>query len=237
VHQRTWNKWHITALWVGMSICVPTYTLGGVLTAYFGLSVGEALLAILLANLIVLIPLTLNAFPAPSTASLPGAAALVVRHLRLQRAVPDPRRGGVWLVRYPDDVRRAGHPPVPRLGVRRLEGAGRHRRSDRLHDLLGAEPVGGAAGAESIKWLETLSAPLLVAVGIGLLLWAMPHMSMTELLANRPSARKAPAWSVISRRADCHGRLLGHVVAEHPDFSRYAKARRTRSSGRSSACR
>ena len=36
VHERTWNKWHITALWVGMSICVPTYTLGGVLTAYFG---------------------------------------------------------------------------------------------------------------------------------------------------------------------------------------------------------
>lgn len=45
-----------------MSICVPTYTLGGVLAAYFGLSVGEALLAILLANLVVLIPLTLNAF-------------------------------------------------------------------------------------------------------------------------------------------------------------------------------
>ena len=47
VHERTWNKWHITALWVGMAICVPTYTLGGVLTAYFGLTVGEALLAIL----------------------------------------------------------------------------------------------------------------------------------------------------------------------------------------------
>ena len=61
--ERTWSKWNIAALWVGMSICVPTYTLGGVLTAYFGLSVGEALLAILLANVIVLIPLTLNAFP------------------------------------------------------------------------------------------------------------------------------------------------------------------------------
>src|SRR3546814_8978532 len=45
-----------------MSICVPTYTLGGVLTSYFGLSVGEALLAILFANIIVLIRLTLNAF-------------------------------------------------------------------------------------------------------------------------------------------------------------------------------
>ena len=44
--ERTWSKWNIAALWVGMSICVPTYTLGGVLTAYFGLSVGEALFAI-----------------------------------------------------------------------------------------------------------------------------------------------------------------------------------------------
>ena len=45
-----------------MAICVPTYTLGGVLTTYFGLSVGEALWAVFIANVIVLIPLTLNAF-------------------------------------------------------------------------------------------------------------------------------------------------------------------------------
>ncbi|MGI9285668.1 MAG: cytosine permease, partial [Pseudomonadales bacterium] len=63
VSQRTWSRWNVAALWVGMSICVPTYTLGGVLTAYFGLSVPEALWTILAANVIVLIPLTLNAFP------------------------------------------------------------------------------------------------------------------------------------------------------------------------------
>ena len=61
--QRTWSRWNIAALWVGMAICVPTYTLGGVLTSYFGMSVGEALWTILVANVIILIPLTLNAFP------------------------------------------------------------------------------------------------------------------------------------------------------------------------------
>ena len=35
VDQRTWKTRHIASLWVGMAICVPTYTLGGVLTAYF----------------------------------------------------------------------------------------------------------------------------------------------------------------------------------------------------------
>ena len=61
--QRTWSRWNVASLWVGMAICVPTYTLGGVLTAYFGLSVSEALWTILIANVIVLVPLTLNAFP------------------------------------------------------------------------------------------------------------------------------------------------------------------------------
>ena len=63
VSERTWGTGNIAALWVGMAICVPTYTLGGVLTSYFGLSVMEALFTILLANVVVLIPLTLNAFP------------------------------------------------------------------------------------------------------------------------------------------------------------------------------
>ena len=63
ISDRTWNKWHIMSLWVGLAICVPTYTLGGVLTSYFGLSVLEALCAILLANTIVLVPLILNAYP------------------------------------------------------------------------------------------------------------------------------------------------------------------------------
>jgi NCS1 family nucleobase:cation symporter-1 len=35
IKQRTWHKGNVAALWVGMSICVLTYTLGGVLTSYF----------------------------------------------------------------------------------------------------------------------------------------------------------------------------------------------------------
>ena len=63
VKDRTWTQWNVASLWVGMAICVPTYMLGGVLTAYFGLSVREALWTIFVANLVVLIPLTLNAYP------------------------------------------------------------------------------------------------------------------------------------------------------------------------------
>src|SRR5688500_13736440 len=46
-----------------MYICVPTYTLGGVLTAYFVLSVNESLWPILIASFEILVPLTLYGFP------------------------------------------------------------------------------------------------------------------------------------------------------------------------------
>jgi NCS1 family nucleobase:cation symporter-1 len=26
--RRTWNWWHIAALWIGMAICIPTYLAG-----------------------------------------------------------------------------------------------------------------------------------------------------------------------------------------------------------------
>ena len=215
VHQRTWNKWHITALWVGMSICVPTYTLGGVLTAYFGLSVGEALLAILLANLIVLIPLTLNAFPGTKY-GIPFPVLLRSSFGILGSNVPCLIRAVVacgW------------------FGIQTMFGG------LAIHLFLGSifdewKALGGTGevigfmvfwalnlwvvlrGAESIKWLETLSAPLLVAVGFGLLFWALPHMSMTELLAQppkRPEGASVVSNSVIDMcgKAQILGQIFG----------------------------
>ena len=26
-NHRTWNKWHLAAIWVGMAVCIPTYLL------------------------------------------------------------------------------------------------------------------------------------------------------------------------------------------------------------------
>ena len=66
IKERTWNKFNIAALWVGISICVPTYTLGGILTNYFGLSVVEALLTILIANIIVLVPVSYTHLTLPT---------------------------------------------------------------------------------------------------------------------------------------------------------------------------
>jgi len=228
VHQRTWNKWHITALWVGMSICVPTYTLGGVLTAYFGLSVGEALLAILLANVVVLVPLTLNAF-AGTKYGIPFPVLLRSSFGILGSNVPCLIRAVVacgW------------------FGIQTMFGG------LAIHLLLGSifegwKALGGTGevigfmifwvlnlwivlrGAESIKWLETLSAPLLVLVGAGLLVWALPSVSMSELLAqpaNRPEGASVTGYFLAGLTA-----MVGFwatLSLNIPDFSRYAKSQK-----------
>ena len=59
LEERTWNKWHIASLWVGMSVCIPTYMLASNMIVG-GLSWKEAMAMILLGNLIVSIPMVLN---------------------------------------------------------------------------------------------------------------------------------------------------------------------------------
>ncbi|PXX96545.1 NCS1 family nucleobase:cation symporter-1 [Halomonas sp. LBP4] len=227
-HERTWSKWNIAALWVGMSICVPTYTLGGVLTAYFGLSVGEALFAILLANVIVLIPLTLNAFPG-TRFGIPFPVVLRSSFGILGSNVPCLIRALVGCGWFGVQTMFGGlaihlllsaiFPPWRALG-----GVG---------EVIGFFVFGAMnlyvviRGAESIKWLETLAAPLLLAVGVGLMFWAWPHMSMTELLAQPPSRPEgAPVYGYFFAGLTAMVGFWATLSLNIPDFSRFARSQK-----------
>ena len=228
VHERTWNKWHITALWVGMSICVPTYTLGGVLTAYFGLSVGEALVAILLANIVVLIPLTLNAFPGTKY-GIPFPVLLRSSFGILGSNVPCLIRALVACGWFGIQTMFGGlaiHLFLGSIfdGWKALGGTG-EVISFMLFWCLNLWVV--LRGAESIKRLETLSAPLLVAVGVGLLVWAMPNVSLSELMAippKRPEGASLTGYFMAGLTA-----MVGFwatLSLNIPDFSRYANSQK-----------
>lgn len=231
--QRTWTKWNVASLWVGMAICVPTYTLGGVLTAYFGLSVAEALWTILIANIVVLIPLTLNAFPGtrygiPCPVVLRSSFGIVGSNLpSLIRAIV----ACGW------------------FGVQTLFGGiAIHLMLAAMFDSWAA--LGGTGevigffifwvanigvvirGSESIKLLEALAAPLLLIVALGLMFWALPKVSMPELLAV-PASRPADA-SFIGYFMAALTAMVGFwatLSLNIPDFSRFAKSQKAQIAG------
>jgi NCS1 family nucleobase:cation symporter-1 len=233
VEQRTWTRWNIAALWVGMAICVPTYTLGGVLTSYFGLSVTEALWTILVANIIVLIPLTLNAYPG-TRFGIPCPVVLRASFGIVGSNVPALIRALVacgW------------------FGVQTLFGGiAIHLLFSALSDdwaaLGGTGEVFGffifwianiwivIRGSESIKHLESAAAPLLLVVAIGLVFWALPKVSVTEVLAipaNRPEGASFMGYFMAALTA-----MVGFwatLSLNIPDFSRFARSQRSQITG------
>ena len=191
--QRTWTKWNVASLWVGMAICVPTYTLGGVLTAYFGLSVSEALWTILIANIVVLIPLTLNAYPG-TRYGIPCPVVLRASFGIIGSNVPSLIRAIVACGWFGIQTLFGG------IAIHLLFSA----FSDTWAALGGTGEVIGffifwvanitvvIRGSESIKHLETLAAPLLLIVAFGLMFWALPKIDMSEVLSV-PASRPADA--------------------------------------------
>src|SRR5215213_7589989 len=58
-NKRTWTTWNYAALWISMSLCIPTYMLASSLIGG-GMNWWQAILTIFLGNTIVLIPMILN---------------------------------------------------------------------------------------------------------------------------------------------------------------------------------
>jgi len=233
VSERTWGTGNIAALWVGMAICVPTYTLGGVLTSYFGLSVMEALFTILLANVVVLIPLTLNAFPGTKF-GIPFPVVLRSSFGIVGSNIPCLIRGFVACGWFGIQTMFGGlaiHLFLSSIsdGWAALGGIG---------EVIGFFAFGALnvyiviKGSESVKWLETLAAPLLLIVGIGLIWWASDKVSVTEVLAtpaNRPE--DAGFFSYFFAGLTAMVGFWATLSLNIPDFSRYAKSQKAQVKG------
>jgi NCS1 family nucleobase:cation symporter-1 len=57
--KRTWGTWNYAALWISMSLCIPSYQLASGMISN-GMNWWQAIMTMLLGNLIVLLPMLLN---------------------------------------------------------------------------------------------------------------------------------------------------------------------------------
>jgi NCS1 family nucleobase:cation symporter-1 len=239
---RTWNVWHLASLWVGMSVCIPTYMLAASLIQA-GMNWWQALLAILLGNVIVLVPMLINGH-AGTRYGIPfpvyARAAFGVRGAH----IPALLRGAVacgWfgIQTWVGGLAIAELVGIMWPGFRELGGSWTFMGNG-LPSYIGF----GAfwlmnlyfvfAGTESIRWLETISAPFLIVVGVGLLWWAVDKVGgLGPILAetDRIAATASPP-----RGGFLVGLFLPWVTAmvgfwatlaiNIPDFTRFARSQK-----------
>ena len=169
IEQRTWNTYAYFALWVGMAINVPSWTLAAGLIA-LGMDWVQAVFTVMLGNVIVLIPMLLNSH-AGTKYGIPYPVFARASFGVIGANVPalHPRRRRVRLVRHPDLDRGRGD-----LRARRLDPGRRLVVVDRRHDrnwvrrpaamdpvvelrgLLAAQPVHHPARHEHAAHLREL---------------------------------------------------------------------------------
>ena len=245
--QRTWNLWHIAALWVGMSVCIPTYMLAAGMIAA-GMSWRESLVAIFLGNLIVLAPMVINAhagtrygipFPVYARAAFGTRGAHVPSLLRSVVAC-----GWFGIQTWVGGL--AIHALVGILwpawnglgGGWRFMGYGLPQYlSFLVFWLINMYFVW--AGTERIKWMETLSAPFLIVTGLALLAWAAAKVGglgtilhkADELRASSASEPLRPFFVLFIPWVTAMVGYWATLSLNIPDFTRYARSQKDQAVG------
>ena len=231
--RRTWSTYNIAALWIGMSVVITTYTLASGLMQQ-GMRWWEALLTILLGNAIVLVPMLLNAhagtkygisFPVLCRASFGVRGANLPALLRAIVACGwfgiQTWIGGLAL----DTLCRAAWPGW--AGV-----PGGTAITFMVFWLIQVGVI--LKGTEGIKLLESWSAPLLLAGGVLLLLWAVrAGGGLGHLLSQSERLRGGGAsfWALFpSALTACVG-YWATLSLNIPDFTRYARSQRSQMLG------
>jgi NCS1 family nucleobase:cation symporter-1 len=221
--KRSWGTYNYASLWVAMSVCIPTYMLASGLIAG-GMSWWQAVATILLGNLIVLVPMLLNA------------------HAGAKYGIPFP-----VLVRASFGVRGANVPAVLRalvacgwFGIQTWIGG------QAIHSMLQILWPGTVSvwtcffafwalnilviwrGIDTIKFLEGIGAPFMLGIGLLLLWWITGKAGGFGPVLSAPSKFHTSAEFFRFFIPSLTG-MVGFwatVALNIPDFTRYAKSQK-----------
>jgi NCS1 family nucleobase:cation symporter-1 len=242
IKERTWSTWNIAALWIGMSVVITTYTLaGGFIEA--GMNWWQAMITILLGNTIVLIPMILNAhagtkygvsFPVLCRAAFGTKGANVPAILR---AIVACGWFGIqtWIGGTAIDalfsVMSSGWAHL--LGDATLLGVALHTWIA-FFLFWGIQVFIILKGVEGIKHLETWSAPLLLAGGLTLLVWASWRAGgLGHVLTASAALQKQHKnfWHVFPGALTASVGYWATLSLNIPDFTRYARSQKSQMLG------
>jgi NCS1 family nucleobase:cation symporter-1 len=230
--RRTWGVYNYASLWVAMSVCIPTYMLASGLIAG-GMNWWQAIATILLGNLIVLIPMLLNA------------------HAGAKYGIPFP-----VFVRSSFGVRGANIPAVLRalvacgwFGIQTWIGGQAIYSMLKILWPAAAGLPGGMwmcffafwalniaviwRGIETIKFLEGIGAPFMLGIGLLLLWWITRRAGGFGPVLHEPGKFSNTAEFIRFFIPSLTG-MVGFwatVALNIPDFTRYAKSQKAQAVG------
>ena len=232
IEQRTWGVYHVASLWIGLSVCIPTYMLAAGLVDG-GMSWWQAMLTILLGNLIVLAPM------------------IAIAHAGTRYGIPFP-----VLARASFGTSGAHVPAILRslvacgwFGIQTWIGG------QAIHIMLKTavpawERVPGGVwiafavfwawnmwiavrGSDSIKRLEAWAAPFLIVAGLALLAWAAVRAGGLGPILARPSRFATPAefFAFFVPALTAMVGFWATLALNIPDLSRFARSQRAQALG------
>jgi nucleobase:cation symporter-1, NCS1 family len=236
---RKWGTWDIAALWISMSACIPTYMLASSLISE-GMNWWQAVLTIFLGNTIVLVPMVLNAhagtrygipFPVYCRASFGLRGANVPALLRALVACGwfgiQTWIGGAAIYKilgvYAPTWQNLAK--IPGIGINPAE----------LTCFLVFWAINMFViyrGIESIRLLLNIKAPLLIALGLALLVWAYQQAHGFGPMLSQPSKfdpggpKSGQFWTFFFPALTGMIGFWATLSLNIPDFSRYAYSQR-----------
>jgi NCS1 family nucleobase:cation symporter-1 len=225
--RRTWGLYNIAALWIGMSVCIATYLLGAGLIAK-GMNWWEAILTIFLGNLVVLVPMVLNAH-AGTRYGIPFPVFARASFGVLGANIPAMLRAFVACGWFGIQTWIGGSAINAMLGI--LIPGWAHFAAGIWVAFFAFWLVNVLIiirGIETIRGLESWSAPFMIAIGLVLLFWAWNRAGGFGPILSQPSQFKTNRefWRAFVPGLTAMVGYWATLSLNIPDFTRFAKSQR-----------
>jgi len=239
---RTWGTWNYAALWISMSLCIPTYMLASSLIEG-GMNWWQAILTIFLGNTVVLIPMILNGragtkygipFPVFARASFGVRGANIPAMLR---AIVACGWFGIqtWIGGFAVyQMLRVWFPSLDNLPLVFPELFGLQTGpaiTFFIFWLINMYVV--YLGVDSIKKLLLFKAYFLPAAALALLFWAISATDGLGPILAQPSkfASSSEFWNYFFPALTGMVGFWATLSLNIPDFTRYAKSQKAQING------